>query len=67
MIRVTLSLVLAVFLWALAAQQADAQVVCGERAEILERLQEEFSETPQSIAVSEDGALVEVVVSPSGG
>ncbi len=67
MIRVTLSLVLAAFLWALAAPQADAQVVCGERTEILERLQEEFSETPQSIGVSEDGALVEVVVSPSGG
>ncbi len=67
MIRQTLGLVVAAFLWTATAPPADAQAVCGPRAEILERLEEEFAETPQAIGLSEDGALIEIVVSPSGG
>ena len=67
MIRLTLSLVIAGLLWTAAAPQADAQLVCGERAEILERLAREFAETPQAVGLSQEGALVEVMVSPSGG
>ena len=67
MFRLTFSLIIAGLLWISAAPQADAQTVCGERAEILERLTQEFAEVPQAVGLSEDGALVEVIVSPSGG
>ncbi len=67
MIRLTLSLIVAGFLWTAAAPQAAAQTLCGERAEILDRLEQQFAETPQAIGLSEDGGLVEVMVSPSGG
>jgi hypothetical protein len=67
MIRLTLSLIVAALLWTAAAPQAHAQAVCGDRAELLERLEQEFSETPQALGLSEDGALIEVMVSPSGG
>ncbi len=67
MIRLTLSLIVAGFLWTAAAPQAAAQTLCGERAEILDRLEQQFAETPQALGLSEDGALVEVMVSPAGG
>ncbi len=67
MIRLTLSLIVAAFLWAAAAPQAHAQALCGERSALVERLEREFSETPQALGLSEDGALIEVMVSPSGG
>jgi hypothetical protein len=67
MIRLTISLIVAAFLWSIAAPQAQAQALCGDRAELLERLEQEFSETPQALGLSEDGALIEVMVSPSGG
>ncbi len=67
MIRLTLSLIVAGFLWSAAAPQATAQTVCGERAEILDRLEQQFAETPRAIGLTEDGALVEVMVSPTGG
>lgn len=46
---------------------AVAQTFCGPRAEILDRLEKQYSETPHALGLSTDGALVEVVVSPSGG
>ena len=67
MIRLTLSLIVAAILWTGAAPQAHAQALCGERSALVERLEQEFSETPQALGLSEDGALVEVMVSPSGG
>ncbi len=67
MIRLTLSLIVAALLWTVAAPQAHAQALCGDRAELLERLEQEFSETPQALGLSEDGSLIEVMVSPSGG
>ncbi len=38
MFRLTFSLIIAGLLWIAAAPQADAQTVCGPRAELLERL-----------------------------
>ncbi len=67
MFRLTLSLIMAGLLWTAAAPQADAQTICGDRAQILERLVQEFAETPQAVGLSQDGALVEVMVSPTGG
>ncbi len=67
MFRLTFSLIIAGLLWIAAAPQADAQTVGGARAEILERLTQVFAETPRAVGLSQDGALVEVMVSPSGG
>ena len=67
MIRLTLGFIVAAILWTTTVSPADAQAVCGPRTEILEQLEEEFAETPQAIGLSEDGALIEIVVSPSGG
>ncbi len=67
MFRLTFSLIIVGMLWFAAAPQADAQTVCGERGDILDRLVQEFAETPRAVGLSEDGALVEVMVSPSGG
>ena len=67
MFRLTFSLIIAGLLWIAAAPQAEAQTVCGPRAEILERLTQDFAETPRAVGLSQDGALVEVMVSPSGG
>ena len=67
MIRLTLGLIIAAFLWGAAAPPAHPQALCGERSALVERLEREFSETPQALGLSEDGALVEIMVSPSGG
>ena len=67
MFRLTFSLIIAGLLWIAVAPQAEAQTVCGPRAEILERLTQDFAETPRAVGLSQDGALVEVMVSPSGG
>ncbi len=45
---------------------AAAQALCGERAHIVDRLDLEYSEAPMALGLSADGALVEVMVSPSG-
>ena len=43
-----------------------SQAACGDRGKILENLDKLYSEKPHAIAVSEDGKLLEVVVSSSG-
>jgi hypothetical protein len=46
---------------------AAAPKLCGDRAQILERLEQAHQETPQAIGLSGDGGVVEVLVSPEGG
>jgi hypothetical protein len=41
--------------------------VCGDRTEILKRLEERHHETPQALGLSADGGVLEVLVSPEGG
>lgn len=41
--------------------------VCGDRAEILARLEQRHRETRQALGLSADGGVVEVLVSPQGG
>ncbi len=43
-----------------------AKQVCGERTQILEKLAKRYSETPQSIGLSADGNVVQVLVSEAG-
>ena len=60
------ALVLAGLAWGVSPAAA-APKVCGDREEILERLEERHSETRQALGLSADGGVVEVLVSPKGG
>jgi hypothetical protein len=50
-----------------ASQAAEAAQLCGERSEILKRLEQAHAETPQALGLTTDGAVIEVLVSPKGG
>jgi len=67
MSRLLLGLLVAVSLWGSATTPSHAQALCGDRAAILESLEKNHAETPRAIGLSQDGALLEVVVSPTGG
>ena len=41
--------------------------VCGEREQLLERLEQRHDETPRALGLSADGAVVELLVAPDGG
>jgi len=45
---------------------ASAQLACGDRAEIIEKLGKAYAEAPWAIGLSDAGTIVEVLVSPSG-
>lgn len=51
---------------ALGIRPAAAQARCGDRAEVIERLDRLYLERPQAIGLSADGRLLEVLVSSSG-
>jgi hypothetical protein len=64
------SFALAVFAFAggaLFSPPADAARLCGDRDDILQRLEQRHEETPQALGLSSDGGVLEVLVSPSGG
>jgi hypothetical protein len=51
-----------------ASQPAEAAPkLCGERDQILKRLEQAHDETPQAIGLSGEGGVIEVLVSPEGG
>jgi hypothetical protein len=52
---------------ALSPSAGAADKVCGDRMQILERLQQRHDETPKALGLSSDGGVVEVLVSPEGG
>lgn len=41
--------------------------VCGDRAQMLAKLDQRYSEKPQALGLSSDGGVIEVLVSPEGG
>jgi len=45
---------------------ASAQTLCAERANMLERLKVAYAENPTSIGLTTDGAVLEVLSSPTG-
>jgi hypothetical protein len=49
------------------AQAETARPVCGDRTEILKRLEQRHEETPQALGLSADGGVLEILVSPEGG
>lgn len=67
MLRLILTLLLSGWLWTLGTVSSAAQPICGDHGEIRERLEKAYAERPQAIGLSQDGGLVEVLVSPSGG
>jgi hypothetical protein len=46
---------------------AAAAAMCGDRDQILSRLQQRHDESPTALGLSSDGGVVEVLVSPEGG
>jgi hypothetical protein len=44
-----------------------APAVCGDRDQLLKRLEQAHEETPQALGLSGDGGVIEVLVSPEGG
>ena len=71
MSRWMLGVFAALSLWAAPAAplqaQTQAQIFCGVRAEIIESLETRYGERRQALGLSQDGGLLEVLVSASGG
>ena len=71
MYRWILGVFAALSLWgatvAPAQAQTQAQVFCGVRAEIIESLEARYGERRHALGLSQDGGLLEVLVSASGG
>jgi hypothetical protein len=44
-----------------------APKLCGDRDQILDRLEQTYEEKPQALGLSGDGGVIEVLVSPEGG
>ena len=64
----TLALLCGALGGAMLSQPAEAAPkLCGDRHQILERLERAHEETPQALGLSGDGGVIEVLVSPEGG
>ncbi len=55
-----------VALTAFVAVPAQAEQVCGERAQLMLHLEQQFSEQPIAMGLTAKGAVLEVLTSPSG-
>ena len=52
--------------WSAFSSPAQAQTMCGERRAVVENLDQTYSEAPVSIGLASNGAVIEVLASPSG-
>ena len=52
---------------AAASDAVQAATVCGDRDEILKKLEQRHEETPSALGLSADGGVLELLVSPEGG
>lgn len=50
----------------LLANDATAQTVCGERAELVSRLEKGYAESPRSLGLASNGTVFEVFTSAEG-
>ena len=48
------------------SSSAQAQTMCGEHSTVVASLEKTYSETPVSIGLASNGAVIEVLASPSG-
>ncbi len=63
----TLFIALSLVSFAPGLAQGQGQAICGERTQILDNLKQTYGETPRAIGLSQDGGLLEILVSPTGG
>jgi hypothetical protein len=52
---------------AAASDAVQAATVCGDRDEILKKLEQRHEEMPSALGLSADGGVLELLVSPEGG
>ncbi len=52
--------------WSAFSPSAQAQALCGERRAVVANLEKTYSEAPVSIGLASNGAVIEVLASPSG-
>lgn len=67
--RIGLASLLALTLVGAASAKASAEEaqLCAERSELLKELEQSHAETPQALGLTAGGAVIELLVSPSGG
>ncbi len=52
--------------WGAFSSSAQAQTMCGERSAVVASLEKTYSETPVSMGLASNGAVIEILASPSG-
>ncbi len=52
--------------WGAFSSSAQAQMFCDERGAVVTRLEKTYSETPVSMGLGSNGAIIEILASPSG-
>ncbi len=52
--------------WSAFSSSAQAQPICGERRALVATLEKTYSETPVSVGLASNGAIIEILASPSG-
>ncbi len=52
--------------WGAISSSAQAQTMCGERSAVVATLEKTYSETPVSMGLASNGAIIEIFASPTG-
>ncbi len=52
--------------WSAFSPPAQAQAICGERRAVVATLEKTYSETPVSMGLASNGAIIEILASPLG-
>ena len=52
--------------WSVLPSVAEAQMICGDRAEVVARLERNFAESPNSMGLASNSTVIEVFASASG-
>ena len=52
--------------WGAFSSSAQAQKICGEHSTVVASLEKTYSETPVSMGLASNGAVIEILASPSG-
>ncbi len=58
--------VLGAMMLVLLAEHATAQTICGDRAELVSRIEKGYAESRRSLGLASDGAVFEVFTSAKG-
>ena len=62
----TLLISLTAFVFGIGSMDAFGSVLCGQRNEVVASLEKNYSEIPVNIGLASNGAVIEVLASPSG-